>query len=78
MKRLKKIPRFPTEDLEREFWSQNDSTDYVDYADSRKTLFPHLKPSTKTISIRLPETLLNRIKLCIFLHGQSQYLQFHF
>ena len=63
MKRLKKIPKFPTEDREREFWSQNDSTDYVDYSKCQRTLFTNLKPSTKTISIRLPEILLNRIKL---------------
>ena len=63
MKRLKKIPTFHSEKQEREFWHRSDSTDYVDYSKAQKALFPNLKPSTKTISIRLPEILLNRLKL---------------
>lgn len=63
MKKLKKIPKFKSEEEEREFWSKNNSTDYFDWKQSKKVSFPNLKPSTKTISLRLPEFLLNDIKL---------------
>jgi predicted DNA binding CopG/RHH family protein len=63
MKTSKKMPKFSNEDRERDFWSWNDSTEYVDYSKARKALFPNLKLSTKTISIRLPEGLLVRLKL---------------
>jgi predicted DNA binding CopG/RHH family protein len=63
MRTLKKIPKFNDENRERDFWSRNDSTDYVDYSKARKAFFPNLKPSTRTISIRLPEGLLMRLKL---------------
>jgi predicted DNA binding CopG/RHH family protein len=63
MRTLKKIPKFNDENRERDFWSRNDSTDYVDYFKARKAFSPNLKPSTRTISIRLPEGLLMRLKL---------------
>ena len=63
MKKLKKIPKFKNESEEQEFWSSHDSTEYVDFSDARKVSFPNLKPSTKTISIRLPESLMNRLKI---------------
>lgn len=63
MRTLKKIPKFNDDNRERDFWSRNDSTDYVDYSKARKAFFPNLKPSTRTISIRLPEGLLMRLKL---------------
>ncbi|MBL1212256.1 MAG: hypothetical protein HND52_02760 [Ignavibacteriae bacterium] len=63
MKKLKKIPKLNTENEEREFWSKNDSTDYLDWKSSKSVSFPKLKPSTKTISLRLPEFLLNDIKI---------------
>src|SRR3972149_8531026 len=63
MRTSKKIPKFSDEDREHGFWSRTDSTDYLDYSKARKALFPNLKPSTKTISIRLPEGLLVRLKL---------------
>jgi predicted DNA binding CopG/RHH family protein len=63
MRSLRKIPKFRNEDQERGFWSRTDSTDYLDYSKARKALFPNLKPSTKTISVRLPEGLLVRLKL---------------
>ena len=63
MSKLKKIPKFKTEKEEFKFWSTHDSTEYVDYSTAKKILFSELKPSTKTISIRLPESLLDRIKL---------------
>ena len=62
MKKLKKIPKFKTEDEERKFWSKADSTEYVDWEKSKRVTFPNLKPSTKTISIRLPESMLEEIK----------------
>jgi len=62
MKNLKKIPQFKTEDKEREFWSKHDSADYLDWSKSYRAIFSKLRPSTKTISIRLPESLLHRIK----------------
>jgi predicted DNA binding CopG/RHH family protein len=62
MKKLKKIPKLKTEDEERKFWSKADSTDYVDWTKAKRVNFPKLKPSTKTISIRLPEHLIEGLK----------------
>ena len=58
----KKLPKFKTEDQERKFWSKHDSTEYVDWSEAKKMIFPHLKPSLKTISLRLPETMLEELK----------------
>ncbi len=63
MKKLKKIPKFKNEREEARFWESHDSAEYVDYAKAKKVLFPNLKPSTRTISIRLPEALIEHIKL---------------
>lgn len=63
MSKLKKVPEFKTEAEEREFWESHDSADYVDWKQARPASFPNLKPSTKTISLRLPEALLDRIKI---------------
>ncbi|MGO9016217.1 MAG: BrnA antitoxin family protein [Dissulfurispiraceae bacterium] len=63
MSRLKKIPKFKTEAEEAEFWSTHDSTEYIDYSTAKRVVFPNLKPSTKTISIRLPESLIEHLKL---------------
>ncbi|HBH46813.1 MAG: hypothetical protein A2445_04720 [Candidatus Jacksonbacteria bacterium RIFOXYC2_FULL_44_29] len=62
MKKLKQIPKFKNEDEERDFWAKADSTLYLDWAKAELASFPNLKPSTKTISLRLPEGLLNRLK----------------
>lgn len=62
MSKLKQIPEFKTEAEEREFWQQHDSADYLDWSQAEKAVLANLKPSTKTISLRLPEMLLNRIK----------------
>jgi predicted DNA binding CopG/RHH family protein len=59
----RQIPRFETEDQERDFWSAHDSTDYLDWAKARRVTLANLKPSTRTISIRLPESLLEELKL---------------
>lgn len=63
MRKLKKLPEFTTEAEERAFWESHDSSDYVDWSQAEQTSFPKLKPSTKTISLRLPEALLDRIKI---------------
>lgn len=62
MKKFKKIPHFKNEDEEREFWATHDSTEYVDWSKAEQVIFPNLKPSTETISLRLPQYLLARIK----------------
>ena len=62
MRKLKKIPNFKTEDEEREFWLKHDSVGYVDYSNAKRTLFPNLKPSTVSISIRLPKLLIEKLK----------------
>jgi predicted DNA binding CopG/RHH family protein len=56
------IPRFRTEDEERHFWAEQDVIDYFDWSKSIEGTFPALKPSTKTISLRLPQALLEEIK----------------
>jgi predicted DNA binding CopG/RHH family protein len=58
----KSIPAFASEAEEREFWMTHDSVDYMDWSKGRRTVFPNLKPSTQTISLRLPEHLLDSIK----------------
>ncbi len=63
MKNLKKIPKFKDEAEESEFWSKHDSTEYIDYSKARRALFPNLKPSLRTISIRLPESLIEHLKV---------------
>lgn len=62
MSKLKKIPDFKNEATERAFWESHDSTEYLDWSQAKLATFPNLKPSTKTISLRLPESLLDRIK----------------
>lgn len=59
----KQIPKFKNEDEEREFWSKADSTEYVDWNKGKRVVFPNLKPSVKTISLRLPEALLEELKM---------------
>ncbi len=59
----KKIPKFKNEDEEREFWTTRDSTDYVDWKKGKRVVLPELKPSLKTISLRLPESMLEELKL---------------
>jgi predicted DNA binding CopG/RHH family protein len=56
------LPRFGSEDEERAFWEKADSTDYVDWGRAARVRLPELKPSTATISLRLPETLLEELK----------------
>ena len=62
-KPAKSIPKFTSEAQERAYWEANDSTAVVDWSQARKASFPNLKPSTKTISLRLPQHLLDSIKI---------------
>lgn len=59
----KKIPRFKSEDQEREFWSHSDSNDYIDWSKAKRTIMPNLKPSTRKISLRLPDLMIAELKL---------------
>ncbi len=59
----KKIPKFKNEDKEREFWENHDSTEYVDWKKGKRVVLPELKPSVKTISLRLPASMLEELKL---------------
>ena len=61
-KRFKSVPDFANEDEERRFWEQYDSSDYLDWRQAQRVVMPNLKPTTKTISIRLPRHLLDSIK----------------
>lgn len=58
----KAIPKFKNENEERQFWSEHDSSEYLDWSKAERALFPKLKPSTKSISLRLPETLLDTLR----------------
>ena len=58
-----KIPKFRNEDEEREFWSGHDSTDFIDWSSSEKMTLSNLKPSTKKISLRLPEIMIEELKV---------------
>ena len=55
---MKTIPTFETEQQEREFWENNDSTEFIDKKKKKNLKFTNLKKSTKTISLRLPESML--------------------
>ncbi len=60
--RLKPVPKFASEVEERRFWESHDTTEYVDWSRARTVSFPNLRPSTKTISLRLPEDVLDAIR----------------
>lgn len=60
---MKKIPKFKSENKEREFWAEADSLEYIDWKKAKKVVLPNLKPSVKTISLRLPKSMLEEIKL---------------
>ncbi|MBN2578408.1 MAG: BrnA antitoxin family protein [Pirellulales bacterium] len=62
-KPMRKIPRFENEDRERAFWATHDSTQYVDWRRAKRPKLPNLRPTTKTISIRLPESMIERLKI---------------
>lgn len=62
MKKPLKLPKFKNEDEEREFWAKINLADYFEPSDFVPVSFPNLKPTTRSISIRLPEYLIDRIK----------------
>jgi predicted DNA binding CopG/RHH family protein len=63
MKQLKKLPKFKDEKEEIEFWATHDSTEYINYSKAKKAIFPNLKPTIRTISIRLPESMIEHLKV---------------
>lgn len=62
MKKQLKVPKFKNEDEERKFWAELDLSEYYEPKDFERVSFPNLKPTTRPISIRIPEYLLNRVK----------------
>lgn len=62
-KNIKEIPHFENENEEREFWEKKDSTHFVDWKEGKRVSFPALKPSLKSISIRLPESMIEQLKV---------------
>lgn len=62
MKKQLDIPKFKNEDEEAEFWANVDLSKYLEPSDFERVSFPNLKPTTRPISIRIPEYLLNRVK----------------
>lgn len=62
MKKPLRLPKFKNEDAEREFWAKVDLSEYFEASDFERVSFPNLKPTSKPISIRIPEYILNRVK----------------
>ncbi len=60
---MKKVPHFKSEDEEFDFWDRHDSTEYIDWRKAKQAVFSNLKPSTRTISLRLPEYMIAELKL---------------
>jgi predicted DNA binding CopG/RHH family protein len=58
-----KIPKFESESKERAFWMKHDSSGLIDWSKAKRAKFPHLKPSTRTISLRLPQMLIDELKI---------------
>jgi predicted DNA binding CopG/RHH family protein len=63
MKPRKKIPTFKDEDAEREFWAKADSTEYIDWSQAQRIMLPNFRPTLRTISLRLPESMIAELKL---------------
>jgi predicted DNA binding CopG/RHH family protein len=63
MQRKRAIPKFRSEEQEREFWASRDSADYVDWKKAAKVRLANLRPTTRSISIRLPEPMIERLKV---------------
>lgn len=61
--KLKKIPKFKSEGEEAEFWNTHDSTEYIDWTKAKPAIFPNLKPTSRSISIRIPEYIINQVKV---------------
>lgn len=63
MRKLKKAPKIKTDEEAHDFWSRHDSSDYVDWTQAQGALFPNLRPTSQSISIRFPVAILDRIKM---------------
>ena len=59
----KQLPKFQTEEQERSFWAEHDSADFVDWAVAQRRTFPNLRPTLRTISLRLPESMIGHLKV---------------
>jgi predicted DNA binding CopG/RHH family protein len=59
---LKTLPTFESEEEERNFWARKDSADYIDWTEAKRAVFPNLTPSVRAISLRLPVTIIARLK----------------
>ncbi len=59
----KQLPEFANDDEQRDFWAKHDATEYVDWSRAERIVFPNLKPTTRSISLRMPESMLNELKL---------------
>ena len=62
-KQTKAVPKFASEAEEKTFWESHDTTDYLDWSKARNAVLPNLKPTTRTISLRLPQHLLDSLKV---------------
>jgi len=62
-KKFKQIPDFKSEAEEREFWQSHDSTEYVDWSKAERVSFPNLKLTTKPVTVRLPQSMIDRLKI---------------
>lgn len=62
-KRLKPVPVFRSDEDASEFWMTHDTTEYLDWSKARRVAFPKLRPSTATISLRLPQALLDELRI---------------
>jgi len=60
---LKKIPEFNNETEEKKFWKLHDSAEYVNWSNAKEVIFPNLKPTTRSISIRLPEMMIDNLRV---------------
>ena len=60
---LRKIPIFASEDEERAFWASADATEYINWRQAKRAQLPNLRPTSRVISIRLPETMIERLKI---------------
>lgn len=60
---MKVMPKFESEKQERDFWENNDSSEFVDWSQAESVVMPKLKPSTKKISLRLPEIMIDELKV---------------
>ncbi len=60
---LKRLPKFKSEEQERKFWASRDSADYLEWRRGKRVVLPNLRPTLRTISLRLPEPMIERLKL---------------